>query len=244
MLQALHARAVPDGYSRVLLLRKFLQRRVEIFSTTSNSLDLDSQILAIFGDPGIDELVAQMPLRCSLKTIEIVFNKLLSSFNAKYNPQVVCTFFALNIIREFCRAWTAQQWACLARYVVEMVVREPRHVKSAVNLIDNLVDLTSVEITVPITEVVIAFTRSDLPLSQRKQAQSLLDVIHLRYPCLFVDPLANQASIQGFRWRQKDTDGLLTTLVSYAVNPTHSEPFCAVRMLTQVLEKYPRAVIR
>ncbi|VDM62248.1 unnamed protein product [Angiostrongylus costaricensis] len=138
MLRALHNRVLPPGYSRALLLSRFLQRREEIFSAISDPAELDLQMLVIFGDPGIDELVAQMPLRCPLKTIEIVFNKLLSSFNPRFNSQIVCTFFMLNSIREFCRVWTVQQWSCLAQYLVDMVVRNPERIKTAVDLIDHL----------------------------------------------------------------------------------------------------------
>ncbi|KAK5971204.1 hypothetical protein GCK32_002459 [Trichostrongylus colubriformis] len=244
MLEALHTRVIPVGYSRALLLNKFLKRRVEIFKRSSDPAEFDAQMMAIFGDYGIEELVAQMPLRSPLKTIETVFLKLLSSFNAKYNPKIVCSFFMLNAIREFCRVWTAQQWACLARYVVEMVMGDPQQMKAAVGLIDRLVDLTNVEVAVPIAEVIITLARSDLPIEKRKHAQSLLDDIQLKYPCLFVDPLANQASIQGFRWRQRDTDGLVTTLVAQAVDPTHSDALGAVRTLTQMVETYPQVMIR
>ncbi|KAJ1355860.1 hypothetical protein KIN20_013422 [Parelaphostrongylus tenuis] len=244
MLLALRNKVIPPGYSRALLLSKFLQRHEEIFSDLSDPLQLDLQMLAIFGDPGIDELVAQMPQRCPLKTIEIVFYRLLSSFNAKYNSHLVCTFFMRNSIREFCRVWTIQHWSNLAHYVVTMVIRNPQHIKTAVDLIDHLVDLTNVEITVPIADVVLAFSRSDLPVNQRKQAQNLLDDIQLKYPCLFVDPMANQTSIQGIRWRQRDTDAVVTTLVAQAVNPAHSDAFCAVRTLIQMVETYPKAMIR
>lgn len=91
---------------------------------------------------------------------------------------------------------------------------DPQQMKAGVDLIDRLVDMTSVEVTVPIAEVIVTLARSDLPIEKRKYAQGLLDDIQHKYPCLFVDPLANQASIRGFRWRQRDTDGLVTTLVA------------------------------
>ncbi|XGW03697.1 hypothetical protein V3C99_015122 [Haemonchus contortus] len=244
MLEALHTKVIPAGYSRALLLNKFLQHRVEIFKRNADPAEFDAQMMAIFGDSGIEELVAQMPLRSPLKTIETVFLRLLSTFNTKYNPKIVCSFFMINAIREFCREWTAQQWACLAQYVVEMVMGDPQQMKAAVNLIDRLVDLTNVEVVVPIAEVIVTLARSDLPIEKRKHAQALLDDIQLKYPCLFVDPLANQASIQGFRWRQRDTDGLVTTLVAQAVDPNQSDSFGAVRTLTQLVETYPKVMIR
>ncbi|VDO46158.1 unnamed protein product [Haemonchus placei] len=278
MLEVLHTKVIPAGYSRALLLNKFLQHRVEIFKRNADPAEFDAQMMAIFGDSGIEELVAQMPLRSPLKTIETVFLRLLSTFNTKYNPKIVCSFFMINAIREFCREWTAQQWACLAQYVVEMVMGDPQQMKAAVNLIDRLVDLTNVEVVVPIAEVIVTLARSDLPIEKRKHAQALLDDIQLKYPCqfldfnylikigLFVDPLANQASIQGFRWRQRDTDGLVTTLVAQAVDPNQSDSFGvyglvttlvaqavdpnqsdsfgAVRTLTQLVETYPKVMIR
>ncbi|RCN50489.1 hypothetical protein ANCCAN_03343 [Ancylostoma caninum] len=96
-------------------------------------------MLAIFGRPGIEELVSQMPRRTPLETIELVFFKLLAVFNPNYNPYTVCMFFSLNSIREFCRIWTIPQWVCLARYVVEMVMQEPQQLKMAVDLIEHLV---------------------------------------------------------------------------------------------------------
>ncbi|ETN86348.1 hypothetical protein NECAME_16388 [Necator americanus] len=244
ILEALYTKSIPSGYSRALLINKFLQRRMEIFTRVTEPAELDSQMLAIFGGPGIEELVAQMPQRTPLETIEMVFFKLLSSFDSKYNPHTVCMFFSLNAIREFSRVWSAQQWAVLARYVVEMAMREPQQMKMAVDLIEHLVDLTSVEVAVPIAEVIVTLARSDLPVEQRKQAQNLLDEIQNKYPCLFVDKLANRASIQGIRWRQRDTDGLVTTLVAQAVDPTLTDSFGAVRTLTQLVETYPRVMIR
>ncbi|VDO18506.1 unnamed protein product [Heligmosomoides polygyrus] len=244
MLVALHTRNIPEGYSRALLLNRFLQKRVEIFTRTTDPLEFDAQLMAIFGGEGIEELVAQMPLRSPLKTVETVFLRLLSAFNTMYNARIVCSFVMVNAIREFCRVWTPQQWACLAQYVVEMVMSDPQQMKAGVDLIDRLVDMTSVEVTVPIAEVIVTLARSDLPIEKRKYAQGLLDDIQHKYPCLFVDPLANQASIRGFRWRQRDTDGLVTTLVAKAVDPSHSDTLGAVRTLTQMVETYPKVMIR
>ncbi|VDL70507.1 unnamed protein product [Nippostrongylus brasiliensis] len=193
MLGALHTNIIPDG-----LLNKFLQKRVEIFTRSPDPAEFDSQMMAIFCGSGIEELVAQMPLRTPLKTIEMVFVKLLSAFNTRYNPKIVCSFCMLNAKREFCRVWTVPQWACLAQ--------------------------------------------SDLPVEKRKHAQQLLNDIQQRYPCLFVDPLANRATIKGFRWRQRDTDGLVTTLVAQAVDPNGS--LSAVETLSQLVETYPKVMIR
>uniref|UniRef100_A0A158PCF9 ANK_REP_REGION domain-containing protein n=1 Tax=Angiostrongylus cantonensis TaxID=6313 RepID=A0A158PCF9_ANGCA len=230
MLRALHNKVVPPGYSRALLLSRFLQQREEIFSAISDPAELDLQMLAIFGDPGIDELVAQMPLRCPLKTIEIVFNKLLSSFNTRFNSQIVCTFFMLNSIREFCRVWSVQQWSCLAQYVVDMVVSNPERIKTAVDLIDHL----------------FFFFRIFFPSFHLRRTMNGLWVSDFG-DCsmgLFVDPMANRTRIQGIRWRQRDTDGLVTTLVAQAVNPTYSDAYGAVRTLVQMVEMYPKAMVR
>ncbi|VDK54939.1 unnamed protein product [Cylicostephanus goldi] len=244
ILEALYTKNIPAGYSRAILLNKFLQRRIEIFARSSDPAEFDNEMLAIFGGPGIEELVAQMPRRTPLKTIEQVFFKLLSAFNPKYNPHTVCTFFTLNAIREFCRVWSAPQWACLARYLVEMVMRDPQQMKMAVDLIEHLVDMTSVEVAIPMAEVIVTLARSDLPVDQRRHAQNLLDEIQNKYPCLFVDKLANRASIQGVRWRQRDTDGLVTTLVAQAVDPGVTDSVGAVKTLTQFVETYPRVMIR
>ncbi|KHJ89919.1 hypothetical protein OESDEN_10247 [Oesophagostomum dentatum] len=266
ILEALYTKNIPAGFSRAILLNKFLQRRIEIFARVNEPGELEAQMLAIFGGPGIEELVAQMPRRTPLETIEKVLLKLLSAFNPKYNPHTVCIFFSLNAIREFCRVWTPPQWACLARYVVEMVMKDPQQMKMGVDLIEHLVDLTNVEVAVPIAEVIVTLARSDLPVEQRKHAQNLLDEIQNKYPCklinsplhflisslflfylflvgLFVDKLANRASIQGVRWRQRDTDGLVTTLVAQAVNP-NTDCSDSVRTLTQFVETYPRVMIR
>ncbi|WKX99162.1 hypothetical protein Q1695_014218 [Nippostrongylus brasiliensis] len=242
MLGALHTNVIPDGYSRALLLNKFLQKRVEIFTRSPDPAEFDSQMMAIFCGSGIEELVAQMPLRTPLKTIEVVFVKLLSAFNTRYNPKIVCSFCMLNAKREFCRVWTVQQWACLAQYVVESVMSDSLQIKAGVDLIVHLVDMTNVDVAVPIAEVIVTLARSDLPVEKRKHAQQLLNDIQQKYPCLFVDPLANRASIKGFRWRQRDTDGLVTTLVAQAVDPNGS--LSAVETLSQLVETYPKVMIR
>ncbi|EYB85605.1 hypothetical protein Y032_0295g1662 [Ancylostoma ceylanicum] len=139
VLVALCTNNIIPGYSRALLLDELLQRRIEIFTRVNEPEELDKQMLAIFGRPGIEELVAQMPRRTPLKTIEMVFLKLLAVFNPNYNPCTVCMFFSLNVIREFCRIWTIPQWVCVARYMVEMVMQEPLQLKMAVDLIEHLI---------------------------------------------------------------------------------------------------------
>lgn len=124
------------------------------------------------------------------------------------------------------------------------------------------VDLTNVEVAVPVVEVIVTLARSDLPVYQRKHAQKLLDEIQSRYPCLFftrlffskpltaiclgvfVDKLSNRACVQGVRWRQRDTDELVTTLVAQAVDPCLTDSSGAVRTLTQFVESYPKVMIR
>ncbi|RCN50490.1 hypothetical protein ANCCAN_03344, partial [Ancylostoma caninum] len=110
--------------------------------------------------------------------------------------------------------------------------------------IDLKVCLTNVEVAVPIAEVILTLARSDLPVCQRTNAQKLLDEIQNRYPCIFVDKLANRANIQGIRWQQRGTDELVATLVAQAVDPSLTDSSGAVRTLTQFVETYPRVMIR
>ncbi|EYC35321.1 hypothetical protein Y032_1079g3559 [Ancylostoma ceylanicum] len=104
--------------------------------------------------------------------------------------------------------------------------------------------LTNVEVAVPIAEVIVTIARSDLPVCKRINAQKLLEEIQNKYPCIFVDKLANRANVRGVRWRQRNTDELVATLVAQAVDPSLTDSSGALRTLMQFVETYPRVMIR
>lgn len=180
-------------------------------------LDEETQtnfFLQVFGGKLVGEgFVAQIPQRYSPETVIYILQKLLVGFESAMNPTLVCEFVASSCCSELTSLNQKFRLSVLARYLTEMIRREPSNLGKTVDVVDRLITAYGFDVLIPICAELVSIDRSDLERGIRAAAVLLTEDLLVKFPCIEISPICTEVTLTGTRWRVDQGDKYCTTVI-------------------------------